>query len=76
MSSVYHAERRLLQIRNGKLHYHIWRLGKERETEDQVSSLKMELWQNTVRMRTLDHLIKNDTGSSVADDTLFTALTS
>lgn len=69
MSSVYHTERKLLQTRNGKLHYHIWRLAKERETEDQVSTLKMELWQNTVRMRTLDHLIKHDTESSLADDT-------
>ena len=69
MSSVYHTERKLLQIQNGKLHYHIWRLGKERETEDQVSSLKTELWQNTIRIRTLDYLIKNDTESSFSDDT-------
>ena len=69
MSSAYHTERRLLQIRNGKLHYHIWRLGQEKEVEEEVSRLKTELWQNTVRMRTLDYLIKNDTESGVKDDT-------
>ena len=56
----YHAERKLLQIQNGKLHYQIWRLGREKETEDQVSRLKTELEENAVRIRTLNYLIKND----------------
>ena len=69
MSSTYHAERKLLQIRNGKLHCEIWRLGKESETEDQVFRLKTELHENTVRIRTLNYLIKNDTDEKVNDTT-------
>ena len=64
----YHAERKLLQIQNGKLHYQIWRLGKEKETEDQVSRLKTELEENAVRIRTLDYLIKNDPDYLIKND--------
>ena len=49
----YHAERKLLQIQNGKLHYQIWRLGREKETEDQVSRLKTELEENAIRITPL-----------------------
>ena len=58
MSSAYQTERKLLQKWNGKLHYEIWRLGKEGDTENQVSRLKIELHENAVRIRTLDYLIK------------------
>ena len=61
MSSSYHTERKLLQIRNGKLHCEILQLGKESKTGDEVFRLKTELHENTVRIRTLNYLIKNDT---------------
>lgn len=58
----YRLERRDLEIRNGKLHAEIWRLGRTSEAAmiQVVLRLRAELSRNQVRMRTLDHLMRMD----------------
>ena len=54
---AYYSERRTLQVRNGKLHAEIWRLGKQPGTDDRIFHMGKELDANTIRIRTLNCLI-------------------
>ena len=54
---AYRHEMGTLQIRNGKIHAEIWKLGKQAGTDDQIFWLGTELEDNKIRIRTLKHLI-------------------